>query len=168
MDYVIAICGAVGGWLLVAGPIYQAAIELREQEFDRDQIEQAVSAVASPPRLSPWWWLLPPVAYVLQRRRARDHSEALMRALKPEQRMQALSFVNKATGWLIVAFGAFLIAFKETWETTELFEWPWWVFAVLVVLISLLCVGHATFRLVLTDRALKRAEDAAPADSPAS
>ena len=49
MDYVIAICGFVGGWLLVAGPVWQAAIELREEEIDQEAIEAVKSTIAVPP-----------------------------------------------------------------------------------------------------------------------
>ena len=36
MNQVIAWAGFLGAWLLVAGPLYQGAIELREEEVDRE------------------------------------------------------------------------------------------------------------------------------------
>ena len=63
MQHVILILGALGAWFLVAGPLFQAAVELREQEFDREEMEKATSSVQAPKSISPWWWLLPPVAW---------------------------------------------------------------------------------------------------------
>ena len=52
MEYVIAICGLVGGWLLVAGPVWQAAIELREEELDMAAIEAVKSSLTPPSRIN--------------------------------------------------------------------------------------------------------------------
>ncbi len=158
MDYVIAICGFLGGWLLVAGPLYQAALELREQEIDREQIEAAASTVPVPPKLSLWWWLLPPVAYIVQRRRSMAYRRSVVEVLSPEQLAQTVAFLNKARGWLIVASGAFLLALKETWELRELLDWPVLVFWVLVVVAAGLCVGNVVVTMAGTARALKRDE----------
>jgi hypothetical protein len=35
MNQVIAWAGFLGAWLLVAGPLYQGALELREEDVDR-------------------------------------------------------------------------------------------------------------------------------------
>lgn len=162
MEYLITICGALGAWLLVAGPIYQAVIELKEEEFDRDGIEEATSSIPRPERTSSWWWLLPPVAYFRQRAKSTAYRRAVMGQLKSEQREQMFTFMNKASGWLLVAFGAFLIAFKETWELCELFHWPLLAFIVLVVLAAMVSVGYASFREYRTQRILKT--DVAEAD----
>ena len=55
--------------------------------------------------------------------------------------------MNKATGWFIVAAGALLLATKETWELVEQFEWPVWLFWVLVVVVFILCVANAAARM---------------------
>ena len=49
LDYLIAICGFVGGWLLVAGPVWQAALELAEEEIDQEAIEHVKQIVQPPP-----------------------------------------------------------------------------------------------------------------------
>ena len=154
MEHVILILGALGAWLLVAGPLFQAALELREQEIDREAIEAVTSTVQAPPPISPWWWLLPPVAYVKQRRQSQLHRQAVMDALGPRELEQTLSFMNKASGWMIVAGGAFLIAIKETFEVVELFELPIAVFWVLVVVAPVLCVGNAAIRMARSAKAL--------------
>lgn len=156
MREVVAVCGALGAWLLVAGPIYQAALELGEQEFDREQLSAAFASVPPSPRVSLWWWLLPPVAYVLQARRSRAHRQAIMDVLTPEQLRQMVTFMNKANGWFVVASGAFLLAVQQTWALQDLFGWPPLAFWVMVVALSLLCVGYVIYRMLLTDRVLRR------------
>jgi len=163
MEHLIVIVGCLGAWLLVAGPIYQAAIELREEEFDRDQLMVTAANLPQPERMSAWWWLLPPVAYLRQRAIRGRYRDAMLEALPPEQLEQAIAFMNKATGWLIVALGAFFIAIKETWELVELYEWPIAIFWVLVVLMPVLCVTFATGQLLRTSRALKKDEAASSA-----
>jgi hypothetical protein len=48
----------------VAGPVYQAYLELQEQQFERERFTEVGSHVPAPPRVS-GWWLLPPVKYQL-------------------------------------------------------------------------------------------------------
>jgi len=156
MQHVILILGALGAWFLVAGPLFQAAVELREQEYDREEMEKATSSVQAPKSISPWWWLLPPVAWVKQRRQSTAHRQAVMDALGPRQLEQTVSFLNKASGWMTVAAGAFLIAIKETFEVVELFEWPIAVFWVLVVVIPVLCVGNTAIRMKRSQQMLTK------------
>ncbi|HEY4267368.1 MAG TPA: hypothetical protein VGM94_04160 [Galbitalea sp.] len=154
MDWFILACGSLGAWLLVAGPVYQAALELREQEIDREKIDSVVSSVAPAARMSPLWWLLPPVAYFKQRQLSTEHRNRIMEALPKEQVEQTLTFMNKARGWLIVSLGAFLIAIKETWELAERLHWPIWVFVVIVVVAFVLCVAHAAYQMYATQKML--------------
>jgi hypothetical protein len=100
MSHAMAWSGFLGAWLLVAGPIYQAAIELRDEEFRRSDLEEAAASVEPPPRVSAWWLLLPPVAYLLHRRRARMHGRAFMHALAPAQFEQLIHFRETASAWL--------------------------------------------------------------------
>ena len=86
MAYVIHWAGFVGAWLLVAGPLLQGAIELREEEIDREGFEALRGKVDYPAPISRWWWLLPPVAYVKNRRR----NDAFHR--------QAMAVMTPATG----------------------------------------------------------------------
>ena len=56
--------GFIGAWLLFVGPVYQSALELREEEDARVSMQKALESAPPPERVSPWWWLLPPVAIV--------------------------------------------------------------------------------------------------------
>ncbi len=162
MDYVIAICGFLGGWLLVIGPLWQAVIELEEQELDQEVFEQVRQQTEVRPRSSAWWWLLPPVAWAKEMRRSGENRRAFQAALPPEQLKQSVSFLNKANGWFIVAVGAYLFAVKETWELVEVLGWPVWVFWVLVVVLPILAIANAALRLLRSKRVLELGDDAKP------
>jgi hypothetical protein len=147
MHEVIAWSGFLGAWLLVAGPLFQAAVELDEQGDRRAGIGQAARQVGERPRLSPWWWLLPPVAYVKQYRRQRDYRRQVFDALTAEQVEGFVEFASVATGWSMVAAGAFFIAVKETYEVVELYAWPLWVFVVLLVVMLAVCAANTVVRV---------------------
>lgn len=154
MDVFIHWAGFAGAWLLVAGPLFQAAVELRDEDFDSTGFDEVKGRVEAPPRISGWWWLLPPVAYFRNRRRSDAHRLAMMKELKPEQREQMVGFMNKATGWFTVAGGAFLIALKETWELAELYELPVLLYWLIVVVLSIIAVGNTVARMVRADAIL--------------
>lgn len=154
MELFIHLAGFLGAWLLVAGPLFQAAVELRDEQVDREAFTRATDATPTPQKVSPWWWLLPPVAYVKSRRRSSAHRDAVLAALEPEQRAQLVGFMNKAHGWLAVAGGAFLIALKETWELVHLVELPDWVFGVAVVALAIGVFASTSATLARSDGAL--------------
>ncbi|SEQ57957.1 hypothetical protein [Microlunatus flavus] len=139
--------GFVGAWLLVAGPLFQAAVELDEQGDHRRGLTRASDAVGPPPRLSPWWWLLPPVAYVKQRRRQAAYRERIMDALTTGELEAFIDLSSTATGWALVASGAFFIAVKETWELLETYEAPAWLLPVVLVLLLALCAAYTVVRV---------------------
>ena len=62
MDVFIHWAGFLGAWLLVAGPLLQGALELRDEEMDREGFERVKTDMVYPEPISRWWWLLPPVA----------------------------------------------------------------------------------------------------------
>ena len=154
MDVFIHWAGFLGAWLLVAGPLFQAAVELRDEDLDREQFEKVKGETPEQEPISRWWWLLPPVAYYKERRRNKAYQSAMMAALPSAAREQFVGFMNKANGWFTVAAGAFLIALKETWELAELYELPLAVYIVAVVVLSGFVVGSTVARLSRADRML--------------
>ena len=139
--------GFLGGWLLFAGPVYQAAVELSEQDLEREALDVAVRSVDPPRHTSPWWWLLPPVAYVLRRRESDAFRQRVLASL-PRQHLEAfVRFSSKATGWGFVAMGALLIACKETYELVEYNEWPGWVIWLAIVAMALLSGLNTAVRM---------------------
>ncbi len=160
----MAWCGFLGAWLLVAGPVYQASIELREQDAARESIEAATAGVPRPQPISFLWWLLPPVAYLLQRRRSRQYRRASMDVLTVEQLDGLLTYIHKATGWLLVGGGGLLLAVKETWELCEEHDWPIWVWLVLNIVAAGAGVINTAARTRRADQML--AERTANAQAP--
>ena len=139
---IISWCGFFGAWLLVAGPLYQGALELIEQEIDREGFAATIADLAPRSLPSAWWWVLPPVMLVLRQRRSEAYRREMLTRFTPEQRVQFTGYVQKATGWFVVAAGASLLAVKETWELTEHLEWPAWVFVVLLIVMFALALGN--------------------------
>lgn len=143
IESVIAWCGFVGAWLLVAGPLYQGVLELREEDADRLDAGPVSPSIAPPPPPSVWWWFLPPVMLVLRRRRSTEYHRTVLTTLTPGQRAHRQRFIRKATGWFVVALGGSFIAVKETWELTERNESPEFVFPALL-LVMFAIVGANT------------------------
>ena len=163
MSEVILWVTFAGAWLLVAGPLYQGSVELAELDFDREGIQGRAAAVqAAQGRPSAWWWLLPPVMYVLHRRWYRELRHSMLAQLTQAQREQLTSFQSKATGWFTVAGGATLLAVGETWQLVEHFDWRVWVFWLLIVV--MLTAAVLTTAVLMIGAAQARAADgAAPA-----
>lgn len=139
----------LGAWLLVTGPLYQAAQELDAEEVSRSDIAPYRDVPAGP-RPSTWWWLLPPVGYWKQHGFRQRQHDALVDAIPPDVLVGWLSFMNKATGWFYVAAGAFFIALKETWELVEGHHWSTAVFWVLVVGMTALAATNTAVRIQKT------------------
>jgi hypothetical protein len=147
VEVLVRWCAFVGAWLLVAGPVFQAAVELDDLTFRREEVLDTLAGVPERPRPSPWWWLIPPVAYVLQRRHSRAMRMDVLEAMDRDQVERWVDFTDKATGWLFVAAGAFLLAVTETEDLREHYEWPVAVFWVLLVVMAVLCAVNTATRM---------------------
>lgn len=154
MDVFIHWAGFAGAWLLVAGPLFQAATELRDEDLDREQFEKVKTGLPDQERISSWWWLLPPVAYYKNRKSNDAYQKAVMAAMPAAAREQFVGFMNKANGWFTVAAGAFLIALKETWELAEVYELPTLLYFASVIVLSIAAVANTVVRLVRADEML--------------
>lgn len=146
-SHAIAWCGFLGAWLLVAGPIYQAAIELDDEEFEREDLRRAAASTEPPDPISPWWLLLPPIAYVLRRRRQERQRREMLHLLSRQQLEGLMHFSETASAWLFVASGASLIAVKETWDLRETYGWSDLVFWALIALMIAVCVANTSVRI---------------------
>jgi len=163
MDQVIAWAGLPGAWLLVAGPLYQGALELRAEDVDREGIEATTARIPRPDPVSPWW-LLPPVLYLIRRHRGNAFRRAALAQLTQAQRDQFTSFVNKATGWFTVALGATLLAAEQTWQVIDRHGWPGWLFWPLIIVMLGASVLNTALRMIHDQRAAGTA--AQQADAP--
>jgi hypothetical protein len=133
--------GFLGAWLLFAGPVFQASVELRAEDETAERMHRAVEGLPPPKKTSFWWWLLPPVHMVLSARRSREYREQVMAAFSDEDLEVIARYINTARGWMLVGLGAFLIALKETWDLVEHEEWSEVTYWVLVVVMTLLALS---------------------------
>lgn len=124
----------LGGWLLVAGPLIQSRLELEAEGSELGGIRGKLRATAPPTRLSRWWWLLPPLALYLTRRRQAAYIGTLHGLLTDEELRKLGHFFAVARAWMLVAGGAALIALKETYELSHHQHWEPWGFWILTVL----------------------------------
>jgi hypothetical protein len=147
MNQVIAWVGFLGAWLLVAGPLYQGALELLEADIDREGIDASIASIPRPDPPSPWWWLLPPVIYLIRRQRSKAFRQAALAQLTQSQRDQAISFFNKASGWFTVALGAALLAAEQTWQVIDRQHWPGWLFWILIIVMLGVSVLNTALRM---------------------
>jgi hypothetical protein len=147
MNQIVAWVGFLGAWLLVAGPLYQGALELLEQDIDREGIQASIARIPRPDPPSPWWWLLPPVMYLIRRHRSNAFRQAALAQLTQAQRAQSISFINKATGWFTVALGAALLAAEQTWQVINRQHWPAWLFWILIIVMLSVSVLNTALRM---------------------
>lgn len=149
MDSLIVWCGFVGAWLLVAGPLYQGAIELLEHDH-ASAADGSMDLPAPPAAPSVWWWFLPPVMFFLRRRRSIAYRREVLAHLTPEQQARRAGFLHKAAG--TVAVGGLFIATKETGELVEHYEWPTGIFVAVLIAVGVL-IGANTVYLISRRRA---------------
>jgi hypothetical protein len=143
---VIAWCGFLGAWLLVAGPLDQAVREIADQEFRSESLEEARAQVTAPAPVSRWWLLLPPVWWIKKARRDGIYRRQVGAAMEPRDLLAFLTIKDILNAWLYVAVGAALIGVKETWELHEAYEWPEWTFFALLALALAFCLGATVIR----------------------
>ena len=156
MHDLILWAGFVGAWLLVAGPIWQAVVELRDETFEREKYTAAMEVIPPRERVSPWWWLLPPLHFLLNQRSKGRWQDQIMAAL-PDEDYEALnSFMAKVRGWMLVGGGGLLIATKETYELVEGHEWPIGIFWVLIVVMVMAAASQAALQSARDDRAAEK------------
>ncbi len=133
--------GFLGAWLLFSGPIYQASVELRAEREASARFEEVMHMAPEPEPISRWWWLLPPVRLLFGAGRRDDARRRFLASLSREDLELLTRYINIARGWALVGLGAFLIALKETYELTEHYEWPLFVYWLMVVLMTLAALG---------------------------
>lgn len=156
MELFVDICSFLGAWFLVAGPLYQASLELREEDIQTERIHNASSQIEPPQKASAWWWLFPPAKLFIQMRRNKVYRDEYLKILNPEDVEALMRFMNKATGWLIVASGATFIAIKETYELTEELRSPLFIFWLALPFLILLCIGYTVQRTSRTKKVTEK------------
>jgi hypothetical protein len=156
MDLFVLWVAFIGAWLLFAGPIYQATLELLEEQIEMDRIQAVSARVPMPPPVSRWWWVLPPVRFALSRRRTSRIRDLVVAELDDADYAAVMQFANKAIGWMLVAGGGLAIATSETYALDRHLQWDVAVFVALVVVMAALSIGYTVTRVVRVRRALAR------------
>ena len=136
--------GFIGAWLLFVGPVYQSALELREEEDARASMQRALESAPPPDGFSPWWWLLPPVAIAKLFRRRGQYVAVIDAHMSAADRASIGHYKAVARGWWYVGAGAWLIFLKEAWELAEHREWTvrgYWLTVVFMTMVALGGVG---------------------------
>ncbi len=146
----------LGAWLLFAGPLYQAMLEMRAHEFAVNHAPLRDRFKAPP--VSSWWWILPPVKLWLDK----QHSDAIraqyVGSLSKEQLRSLVDYLNRAAGWMLVGAGAFLLAMHETIETVEHFELKPWSGILISFVLAWLCIFLVLQRFNSSKRLLENRE----------
>lgn len=142
MDIFLAICGFIGAWLLVAGPLFQASIELREEDLEVERIKEARHNLQDIPKISIWWWILPPVKVYLERKQNQERRIAFIDALTPEDAKALHSYMSKAVAWVYVSAGAFFLAVTETYNLDHELDLPLPIFWIAIAVMPILCIGN--------------------------
>jgi hypothetical protein len=148
MHAVILWIGLISAWFLFAGSIYQAALELQDEDIEIDRIREAGRKVSLPKKVSVWWWLIPPIKIYLEYKKRRAYQHQYIKALTQEDLEAMISFRNKASAWQMVALGGLLFAIKETYELTEYLEWDHAVFFAIIILLGFISIAHLITRLL--------------------
>lgn len=130
--------------------------------MEREAIETAKSRVELP-RMSAWWWLLPPVGYVLSRRQHRGYRQSVMTSLTRKQLEQLIRFADKANGWIFIALGAFLVAIADTWQLREIYHWPPWVYILVMAVMLFASAFNTAIRMKRSHDILNSADGEAAA-----
>ncbi|MEO6511905.1 MAG: hypothetical protein ABIO16_12985 [Nocardioides sp.] len=132
--------GFIGAWLLFAGPVYQSALELQEEEEARTRMSDLIDTVGRSFQVSPWWWLLPPVAIAMIFRSRAGYRREVEKVMTDEDRQVMGHYSAVARGWWYVGAGAWFIFLKEAWELAEHREWTnagYWVVVVVLTMVGL-------------------------------
>ena len=136
--------GFIGAWLLFVGPVYQSALELREEEDARVSMQKVLES-APPPE--------PRLTVVVAASAGRDrHALPAPRSVRGDHRRTHVaggSRVDRALqgrrrGWWYVGAGAWFIFLKEAWELAEHREWTvrgYWLTVVFMTMAALGGVG---------------------------
>lgn len=145
----------IGAWALVAGPVYQAMLELRAEDLDVERIHEVALSVRPPAPPVKWWLLLPPVYFLIRHRRRELVKDTWVSHMTDNDFEALAQFANKAAAWMLVGFGGLTIAFKETYELVENYKWPTVAFWALTAAMLMLSLSFGLSRVRWMNRRLE-------------
>ncbi len=147
MEVVMSWLEFIGAWLLFAGPIYQAALELQDEDIEIDRIRLAGAKIKKAAQVSLWWWLLPPAKIYMERKRSHKYWARYIKTL-PNNEVEALvSYRSKANAWLFITVGGFCIAISQSYGLAKENDWNNYILAALIVVMFVLSILNLITRL---------------------
>ena len=155
MEALVLWLGFLGAWLLFAGSIYQAALELQDEDIEIDRIRAAGARVEPARKTSVWLWLLPPLKVYLERRHKKEYQRRFIDALSHEDLEAIVSFRSKTSAWLFVAVGGICIACKESYELGEHYSWSTLQLIGAVITLLLLSILYLISSLIRAKKIVK-------------
>jgi len=143
METFILWIGFIGAWLIFAGALRQATLELQNEDIEIDRIREASSKIPRPAPTSKWLLLVFPIKLYIDFKRGKEHQRQISALLTSDDVKSLTSLRNKAIGWMSVAGGGFCIALKETYELGHHQEWGGGILLGLVIFMFILSVLNA-------------------------
>jgi hypothetical protein len=93
----------------------------------------------------------------LEHRSTKRHRTRLIAALPSEHAEAFVSFVGKATTWLTVATGGFLLAVQETYGVAERLRLELGYFWLAVVALSVVSLASTAYKIAQSEKAVASA-----------
>lgn len=142
-EQVYVVLTFIGTWLLYGFSLYQGALELSDQKRIVDKLKDTTPY----PKVSPWYWLLPPLK--LKRERQRLQQILHDRINEQEEAGDLFSFFNRATAWFYIALAGILNGIASTGALMAQFlqKGSIWLSIALDALMIVIGVLHVRYRL---------------------
>src|SRR5574337_152579 len=118
MDRLILVLETLGAWLLFGAPLLQATTELHEEVAGWEKIrsKHAAAKKIDIGKVTFWWWLLPPLKVLFEKRRIRKIQRIYADIkLSDETQERLYTYALKVNGWSGVTLGGWLVAISTTW-----------------------------------------------------
>ncbi|WP_282800725.1 hypothetical protein [Lactococcus lactis] len=144
MEKFVEIIEFIAKWLLFAFPLYQAYIELIEQQKFLNKI---VRKSKKYPKISPWYWVIPPLKITLEKKRGLTIlSEGLISKRDFED---SIIFGRKATAWFYVSIAGLLEGVAAVYEVFHSFGYQisYFKLVFISVLVAAICIINIRNRI---------------------
>ena len=152
---IVIILGFLGEWFLFSFPLLQGSLELSEQT---DVIGHYKESAGQYPKVSPWYWLLPPLKVYLERERVKKMLKS--GSFSGVDKRQLRIFSMRATAWFYVAMAGAFNGIGKTKEVLEHFHWSEsaWVFWSINGVMLILGIANVIIRLRISKQKLAKSK----------
>ena len=146
MTIFLAITYFIGAWLIFVFSFYQGLSQMKQQ-INRVAEKYETTILTDYPRVSPWYWIFPPLKLYLERRRVfaiQSHTDMSEKNLKT-----VVHFLDTASAWFYVSLGGLFEAMPATYQLLRALPWKYhnWVFVIIVVTLYLVGLLSNIYRV---------------------